>query len=90
MTAHPTRSVATVAAAEQRRVEGDRRRLEGRFGGEPAYSKRTDRRFVGDEGTPERREAEALLLTDRSVRLGEDGTYRTGERSDDAIPAGGA
>ncbi len=76
--------------AAQRRVDGDRRRIEGRFGGEPAYTKRTDRRLVGDEGSPERREAEAVLLTDRSARLGDDGTYRSADRGDDIIPVGGA
>ena len=76
--------------AAARRTDGRRRRIEGRFGGEPAYTKRTDRRLVGEDGSPARREAEASLLTDRTARLGDDGTYSVADRADDGIPAGGA
>lgn len=66
------------ARSAQRRAHGDRRRLEGRYGGESAYTKRVDRRLGDPSGA---REAEARLLTDPDVRLTAQGTYApaTGE-----------
>ena len=66
--------------AAARRTWGRRRRVEGRFGGPPPYTKRVDRR-LGDAGPDEVREREARLLTDPEVRLAEDGAFA-------ATPAG--
>jgi fatty acid synthase len=64
-------------AAARRRLVGQRRRLANRYEVEPAYTKRVDRRLVGDDDSDERHEAEVRLLTDPAVRLGGDGTYLT-------------
>ena len=48
----------------------------GRYGGEPAYHKRSDRR-LGVDG-PEAKAAEAAMLVDPSARLGSDGSYGPG------------
>ena len=65
-------------SAARRRLVGQRRRLANRYEVEPAYTKRVDRRLVGDDDSDERHEAEVRLLTDPAVRLGGDGTYLTG------------
>jgi len=64
-------------SAQVRRVDGQRRRVENRYGGAPAYVKRVDRRLIGTENSNERLQAEASLLTDPLMRLGDQGWYVT-------------
>jgi fatty acid synthase len=71
-----------LARSRRRRIDGGLRRLAQRFGGQPTYAKRVDRRLRGAEGSPERRAAEASLLTDADARLGSDGLYGPGRGED--------
>ena len=84
--AHPTassrpspRRCATdyLRRAGRRRAEGVQQRLRTRLG-RPAPVRRDDRRLGRRRDPGAMREAEAALLTDPSMRLGADGTYRAG------------
>lgn len=74
-----------LAHADRRRIEGRRRRLAQRVGGDPTYRKRVDRRLAGEEGSDQRRTAEADLLVDPTARLGDDGVYRAGTAQDGTV-----
>lgn len=67
--------------ASRRRLDGDRRRVAQRFGGTATFRKRVDRRLAGEDGSEQRRTAEAELLTDPTARLGGDGVYHAGAAS---------
>ncbi|ADG98977.1 MaoC domain protein dehydratase [Segniliparus rotundus DSM 44985] len=75
----PEERAAYAQKAAQRRVCGQRRLQEVMHGGDPAYSRPSDRRFAGEDHKAEEA-AEAELLLDPAHRLASSGHYTALDR----------